>query len=225
MPEAIRATSVTMHFVFVSMASSFQTSPNSTSSLRCANMKLYIARQPIYLSDRALFGYELLYRNSEQNMFPGIDGNQATRELIYNALSEFQFSAPRGQYLFINLTGELLASDVPLLLNPKNTVIEILEDVAPDPGLIERIALLKSKGYSLALDDFVDDGRFEQIFPYVDFIKVEYGLLTPERRSGIAKKFGGSKKLIAEHIETQAEYLSAMRDGYSMNPSPLLFFL
>ena len=38
MPEAIRATSVTMHFVFVSMASSFQTSPNSTSSLRCANM-------------------------------------------------------------------------------------------------------------------------------------------------------------------------------------------
>ena len=38
MPEAIRETTVMMHLVFTSMASSFHTSPNSTSSLRWANM-------------------------------------------------------------------------------------------------------------------------------------------------------------------------------------------
>ena len=38
MPDAISETTVMMHFVFTSMASSFHTSPKSTSSFRCANI-------------------------------------------------------------------------------------------------------------------------------------------------------------------------------------------
>lgn len=180
-------------------------------------MKIYVARQPIYNSDRELFGYELLYRNSDKNCYSGVDGDKATRELTYNVLSEFDFnSLTNGEYGFINFTRESILSDLPLLFNPENIVIEILEDVELDQELIDRIILLKEKNYKFALDDCIDDGTYDEILPYVDIIKVEYNLLTQDIRSNIAHKYKNSKKLIAERIETKEEFESAINDGYKL---------
>lgn len=180
-------------------------------------MKIYMARQPIYQKNRKLFGYELLYRNSNKNSFPGVDGNRASRELIYNALTEFRFSSERGKKVkyFINFTRDLLLSDIPFLIEPKHVIIELLENITLNDALIERIRELRRKKYTLALDDFVDDGRYEHILPYISIIKVEYGLLSPRKRREIARKFRG-KKLIAEHIETKEDLLGAIDDGYQL---------
>lgn len=180
-------------------------------------MKLYIARQPIFNKDKTLFGYELLYRNSEKNYFPGIDDELATKELASNILTEFDFSLlTNGKYGFINFTKDVLMSEIPLLFHPQNIVIEILEDVVVDEALIERIKFLKKKQYILALDDFVNDGRFERIMSFIDIIKVEYTLLSPEERKKVARRFKGVKRLVAERIETQEDLSMAMADGYDL---------
>lgn len=179
-------------------------------------MKIYIARQPIYKSDKSLFGYELLYRNSDKNYFSSVDEEKATRELTYNVLTEFDFnSLTNEKYAFINFTKDSLMSELPLFFNPNNIIIEILETVTLDESLRERISFLKGKGYVLALDDFIDDGTYDEIIPYIDIIKVEYSLLNQQLRTSIATKYKNTKKLIAERVETKEEYESAINDGYS----------
>lgn len=180
-------------------------------------MKIYLARQPIYTKSKSLYGYELLYRNSEQNFFPDVNADLATRELSYNVLSEFDFSALTGGHMgLINFTKEALASDLPMLFHPSNLVIEILENVMLDDTLEERLRYLKSENYILALDDFVDDGTYDSIIPLVDIIKVEYGLLTAAKRREIGQKYKASKQLIAERIETEEDFKSALHDGYTL---------
>lgn len=180
-------------------------------------MKIYLARQPVFHKNKTLYGYELLYRNSEQNFFPNINAEVATKELSFNVLSEFDFASLTGQRKgLINFTKDLLLSDLPLLFHPSNMVIEILENVVLDSTLEERLRFLKSQNYVLALDDFVDDGNYNSIIPLVDIIKVEYGLLAPEKRREIAAKYKRGKQLIAERIETEADFRSAVRDGYTL---------
>lgn len=180
-------------------------------------MKLYIARQPIFNKDNTVFGYELLYRNSEKNSFPSVDDELATKELTTNVLTEFDFTLlTNGKYGFINFSKDTLMSEIPLLFNPKSIVIEILEDVIIDEGLIERIKLLKKKNYVLALDDFVDDGRYEVIMPYIDIIKVEYTRLTPYERKKLAYIYKDTKKLVAERVETKEDFFHALADGYDL---------
>ncbi len=180
-------------------------------------MKIYVARQPIYNGDKSLFGYELLYRNSEKNSFSNVDEDEATRELTYNVLSEFDFnSLTNEKYGFINFTRESIMSDLPLLFNPDKIIIEILENVTIDEELVERIEYLKDKNYRFALDDFIDDGTYDELLPFVDIIKVEYNLLEPDARVNIAKKYRKHKKLIAERIETKEEYENAISEGYNL---------
>lgn len=180
-------------------------------------MKIYIARQPIFTSDKLLFGYELLYRNSNENRFANINEDKATRELTYNVLSEFDlYSLIKQRYGFINFSKESLMSDIPLLFDSENIIIEILENTYMDQELIDRVAFLKYKKYTLALDDFIDDGTYDALLPYIDIIKVEYSLLDPDTRRKIAIKYKDSKKLVAERIETEDDYVNAMKDGYTL---------
>lgn len=180
-------------------------------------MKIYMARQPIYNSEEVLYGYELLYRNSEENSFCNVDEDRATRELTYNLLSEFDFASITNQkYGFINFTRESIMSDIPLLFKPKDIIIEILENVEVDEELIEKIKYLKENHYILALDDFVDDGTYDDILPYIQIIKTEYGLLDINKRKDIARKYGNNKKILAERIETKEDYKNAIDDGYEL---------
>ena len=45
-------------------------------------MLAYVARQPILNKDETTVGYELLFRDSQQNSFPSIDPDEATSKII-----------------------------------------------------------------------------------------------------------------------------------------------
>lgn len=180
-------------------------------------MKIYIARQPIFNSDKLLFGYELLYRNSNENRYVSVSEDRATRELTYNVLSEFDlYSLIKNKYGFINFDKESLMSDLPLFFDSESIIIEILENTSMDQNLIDRVVFLKDKKYTLALDDFVDDGTYDDLLPYIDIIKVEYSLLSPDKRKKIVEKYGANRRLVAERIEMEEDYINAMKDGYTL---------
>ena len=180
-------------------------------------MKIYIARQPIFNSDKLLFGYELLYRNSNENRYVSVEEDRATRELTYNVLSEFDlYSLIKNKYGFINFDKESLMSDLPLFFDSQNIIIEILENTSMDQDLIDRVIFLKEKKYTMALDDFIDDGTYDNLLPYIDIIKVEYTLLSPDKRKNIVEKYGAGRQIVAERIETEEDYINAMKDGYTL---------
>lgn len=183
-------------------------------------MKIYIARQPIYGIDKKIFGYELLYRNEKykSSCSEDIDGNSATRTLISDAITAFGLEKlTKGTFAFVNFTHDLIMSEIPQLLNPKDFIIEILEDAVVDENLINQIIMLKEKGYIFALDDYVGDPRFDVLIPIVDIVKTDLLGLSLEDRANIANMLVYfDKRMLAEKIETEEEFEDSKKKGYTL---------
>lgn len=183
-------------------------------------MEVYVARQPIFNRNEDVFGYELLYRSSQEvNAFPNIDGDQATAELIINSFLNIGIDKlSNGRPCFINFTENLLRLRLPTYFRPLEIVVEILETVVPSVEIIEICRELKGQGYLIALDDFVLDENnsyTSELLKYIDFIKVDF-VLTPakmrEKIEMLAKLL--EIKLIAEKVETREAFEDAKIRGY-----------
>ena len=120
---------------------------------------IFIGRQPILDRDQNLFAYELLFRScSKTNSAHVHDDLAATASVLSHAFSEFGVEQALGPYKgFVNCDAALLLSDLPELLPAEKVVLEILETVEVTPEIVARCAELKQQGFTLALDDFIDD--------------------------------------------------------------------
>lgn len=183
-------------------------------------MKTYVARQPIYGLGRKIEGYELLYRSAESPFrFTGdVDGDEATQMLISDSITAFGMDhLTGGRKAYVNFTRSLLLGDFAMLLNPRDFVIEILEDTLVDQELLDCLMEKKEKGYCFALDDYIGDASFDPVLPLVDIVKVDFMDCSPEKRRAIANDMlEKGKILLAEKVETEEEYQEAMQQGYTL---------
>ncbi len=93
-------------------------------------MYFYAARQPIFDVQRELIGYELLFRDGLNNVFPEIDGDEATSRLVEGSQFTFGLDDLTNQRpAYINFTLETLAKGYVQMLAPEQVVVEILETV------------------------------------------------------------------------------------------------
>lgn len=179
-------------------------------------MDIFVARQPILSRSEDIIGYELLYRNSQDNVFSEIDGDVATIELLLNSfVSIGNEKLSDGKKLFINFTRNLLLKRVPCLFSPEKIVIEVLENVTGDQEMIDIILEFKQLGYTIALDDFTPYALTKGLVPHADIIKVDFLQSTSIQRKAIqniAKSF--QIKLLAEKVETREDYTLALKEGY-----------
>lgn len=182
-------------------------------------MNVYLARQPIYSIDKTPAAFELLYRDSDKNVYnTELDGNQSTRAVITQSLFMFDLEKlTQNKPAFVNFTRDLILEKVPMLLNSNNFTIEILEDIELDELLIERLTELKQAGFTLALDDYTGVGIPDKALSLIDIIKVDF-LLTPrDMRKKIARTFLPKKKiLLAEKVENREDFDDAARNGYEL---------
>ncbi|MFT4810139.1 MAG: EAL and modified HD-GYP domain-containing signal transduction protein [Paraglaciecola sp.] len=176
-----------------------------------------MARQPILDRAKKLFAYELLLRDSLDNIFPkNINEDVATAKIIEGL--EFNLgleSLTQGSIAFINFTHDSIINGYPLLLDKEKIVVEILETAKPGKKLLAACIDLKDKGYSIALDDYEHDSNWKHFFPYVDIIKLDYSLTSEQQFQEIiaALKPFPHIKLLAEKIETYAEFQHAIIIG------------
>lgn len=179
-------------------------------------MIFYAARQPIFTRERKLFAYELLFRNSLENVFPKIDGDQATSKLIeasqFNlGLDDFTDNHPA----FINFSDALLIKNYPHLMPKEHLVVEILETAKPTKKLLNAVQELKKAGYVIALDDYIHDPVWLHFFPYIDIIKVDFresDLTQIKQIIEISAQY--PIKLLAEKVETYEEFNHALEMGF-----------
>ncbi len=180
-------------------------------------MEQFIARQPILNINKRLYGYELLYRGTPGKMLGQVSGEQATASLLSSAFLTGDIGVISNNRLcFINFTQELLENDLPLSFPKNKIVVEILEDVEPTPEIVSICSKLKEKGYTLALDDFVYDRKYEPLLELATIVKIDIRLTplnTLVRTLNLLKHH--RIKLLAEKVETEKEFVLANRMGFS----------
>ena len=89
-------------------------------------MEVFVARQPIFNIEEEIVGYELLYRKDLTNVFPYIDGDQATAEVIINSYLNIGLERlTEGKKCSIHFTENLLEQKLPTYFNPNDLVVKI----------------------------------------------------------------------------------------------------
>lgn len=176
----------------------------------------FVARQPILTADEKVFGYELLFRDGVENCFVATNIDLASRHTLDSSLLMGFDVLCDGHFAFVNCTRSVLVKDYVTLLPPCQTVVEVLETVAPDEEVRNACLRLKEAGYRIALDDFVANDPRESLCPIADLIKVDLTLTCAEERAAMVKRFGSSNcRLLAEKVETRKQFLEARELGFS----------
>ncbi len=179
-----------------------------------------VACQPIFNIRQQVFGYELLYRAGESSQaYDGIDGNLATRKVMETAFSDIGIQElTGGRKAFVNFTEDLLLEEAPCLLSSDILVVEVLETVEPTKKVVDVCHSLQSKGYLIALDDFDYREEYEPLIECADIIKIDFMATDRRRLPQLVRKLGhnGRKILLAEKIETVADYELAKALGFSL---------
>ena len=176
----------------------------------------YVARQPILDLRGRLHGYELLYRSGPEAAFRG-DGNLATRTMLDNSVIFGLEKLTGGVTAFLNCTLEALTEALVDVLPPSMTVLEILETIEPTPALVKACRRLKAAGFRMALDDFTWKPGIEPLVELADYIKVDFIQTGAEERKKLLQRLSNyAVALVAEKVETNAEYQQARAEGFTM---------
>ncbi|MEZ6013487.1 MAG: HDOD domain-containing protein [Planctomycetota bacterium] len=182
------------------------------------SQETFIARQPIFDRRMRVRGYELLHRSGWNNAFSHADPDMATVELLNTSLLVNRLTdLTDGKLGFVNVTRNLLLQDFIRVMPSGHTVIEILETVEPDDDVVRAVMALKSDGHLIALDDYVDDPKYDELVRLADFVKVDF--MHPDldhRRRVVEHRKRDGLQFLAEKVETHAEFEEAKEAGYSL---------
>ena len=180
--------------------------------------EVFVGRQPIYGRRLELFAYELLYRGADIDFADFSEGDRATSQVLLNTFTEFGLDRVVGGHVaFVNLTRGFVTGEYPLPVPRDRVVLEILEDIEPDPEVMEGIQELRKQGFTIALDDFVFEERMRPLLELADIVKVEVlGVSDDEirRRAEALKPY--KCRLLAEKIESREQFEVCLAAGFDL---------
>jgi len=176
-----------------------------------------LARQPILTNDEKVLGYELLFRENQEERHFTSDGESATSHII-DTLNVLGLDVIcDGRLAFINCTHQMLAKEFFFLLPFDKVVVEVQPQVRADETAIRACAQLRQKGYRIALDDFTPKDPREQFLPYTDFIKIDIRRFSAAQRSALtAYPPSQHCTMLAHKVETRQQFLTATAEGFKL---------
>ena len=178
----------------------------------------FVARQPIFTANRELFAYELLFRDSLENVFPEVCPNEATSRLIDGSfIGGTLDDLTADKKCFINFTFDSLVKKYPSILSPDILVIEVLETLRPGKKLLAECIELHDQGYQIALDDYIAHPDWVHFFPYISIIKVDIQQSNTQQIRDLVNtvKPYPHIKLLAERVETYEQFEMYKTQGFS----------
>ena len=176
-----------------------------------------VGRQGIY-DDHELVGYELLFR--QVGPLAGAarpTGDQMTAAVVYSALSIGLNTLAGDHLVFCNADRGVLTGELPLLLPPQRTVVEIVEGIVIDEEIVAGCRKLVEAGYALALDNFVDGSGQEALLSLAGIAKIDL-LVTPAARlpEVVAKCKANDVRPLAEKVESREDLPRLRELGFEL---------
>lgn len=180
--------------------------------------EVFLGLQLILDRRQRLVAYELLFRCGDANSAQIFDNTQATAQVINFAFSHLEIGqALAGYECFINVGKALVMSDAIEILPHQRVTLELLENMVVDPPLIERCRQLKEIGFSIALDDYLNDDTFEPLLGLADIVKIDIMQQDwPSTLALISKLRKYPVKLLAEKVETHEQYIQCSEAGFDL---------
>ncbi len=180
--------------------------------------RVLLGRQGIFSAEHQLLGFELLFR---------APGRQGLRIDLWNARQQDRATehvlaaaffggvdVSEGLPLFVNFTRSYLVDPASYLRAPNEIVIEVVESAHADASLFDRLAALKARGYRIAIDDFLGTSSQRRLLELADFVKIDYRDLAARGERLVDAARESNARLIAERIETPAEFEECHRLGF-----------
>jgi EAL and modified HD-GYP domain-containing signal transduction protein len=181
-------------------------------------MDVFIARQPVFDRQKRLIAYEILYRSSMENRFPGhVGDDEATHTILAHILFNIGLDAiTGGRKALVNFNEQHILLKTPLQLPNDSCIIELLESILPSPKVFAACEELKERGYVLALDDFDFNEHSEQLVPFVHIVKVDFLTIDREQLPEHMARMQQYPKRgwLAEKIETHEDFKLALSLGF-----------
>ncbi|WP_456399746.1 EAL and HDOD domain-containing protein [Persephonella sp.] len=176
---------------------------------------VYLGRQPILDQNKRVIAYELLYRTSYEDFAKIENSRSATSRVIVNVFNNIGIQNIAGnKKVFINISNEVIESNILELIKPENIVLEILEDTVVLPDISDKLKSLKRKGFMIALDDYLPDQDNTKLLYFADFVKIDL-INTPDHMIKetvhMIKKDYPNIKVLAEKVEDYNQFQKALK--------------
>ena len=181
--------------------------------------ELLIARQPIFNRSLEVVAYELLYRSvQDKKNAKVIDGDFATTQVIVNTFSDIGLKDIVGNKIaFLNMTRNFLVGNIPIPFAPNQVILEVLENIQIDTEVIQGVNGLAMDGYTIALDDVISAKQIAPLMDVANIIKIDLMGINQKELPQLVSRFKMyGHKLLAEKVETAAEYEYCHRLGFDM---------
>jgi EAL and modified HD-GYP domain-containing signal transduction protein len=183
--------------------------------------RFMVGRQPIFGAHLGIRGYELLFRGPKSQM---ADGVAMTADVLVRAGLDVGLGDLVGDKLvFVKAPRAFLVGEIEFPLPARQTVIEIVQDVARTPEVVAGCRHLVQNGFTLALDHYVWDDDDDPLLELVSIIKLDVLTLTPTQLLNAVhhnSKFG--VELLAEKIETREQLDLCQKIGFDLFEGYLL---
>ncbi|MET0065664.1 MAG: HDOD domain-containing protein [Candidatus Thiodiazotropha sp.] len=175
-----------------------------------------VGRQPILDRDLRIYGYELLYRSLAG--MNAVDGDTATARTVMDGFLEFGLQRLVGRHrAFVNVTEHFFTSEQDIPVDNSRLVIEVLETIELSGPVVAGVQRWRERGFTIALDDYRFEPRWEPLLAHCDIIKVEIlGLDLEAYRDEIARLKSLGITLLAEKVETRREFEQAKALGFEL---------
>jgi c-di-GMP phosphodiesterase len=183
----------------------------SERTIPTAGSEIIVARQPVFDQRFEVVGYELLFRPTKHALSTGqpedhLQGDLMTAQVLFNSVEIGVDRLAGDRLVFCNASRGTLIGDIPIVLPPERTVIEVLESVVIDDEVVEGCQRLLDQGFTLALDDFTWFDGAERILDMASIVKVDLMLVTDEELPILlerCRKHGVT--LLAEKVEDKVQ--------------------
>ena len=180
--------------------------------------RFFLGRQPILDERLEIVGYELLFRSADMENSDYESQDYASVSVISSVLSGFGLQeVVGGKFGYINVTEEVLLSDMIEVLPREQTVLELLESIPLNNRNCRRAMDLRKKGFRIALDDHVYSPEHAELYQFTDIIKINILEFSADQLKEMSEKFQlFPVTLLAECVETNEQFDDCVALGFKL---------
>ncbi len=180
------------------------------------SLEVHVARQAVFDRANNVVAYELLFRALPDAISTSRNDELASWQVLSASFLDIGLdSLLKGRRALINVPRSMLLDDRIRSLPADVIGLEILENVQPDPEVLEACRELRKLGYLLVLDDYTGLSESDPLLELVDWVKVDFRAISGADSFKLARQLKQRKLLmLAEKVETVEERDSALSAGY-----------